>query len=87
MLVVAVDRQEMAGWLALAISKDFMCSSRWEMAGRWMGDGCRAPVVLEHPIQNKDHQYNTNTYSANRNKNQMAGWLALGISTTFRMYI
>ena len=51
--------------VATVISKDFgrefgSLGDYWERAGR-------TPVVLEHPIQSKHHQYNTNTYNTNEN--------------------
>ena len=95
------DGWDMAGWLPLAISKDCGCNSRSLQNGGGMigwlaptsskdfGDGWEmvgtAPVVLEHPIHNTYHQYNTSPYSANKNQNQRAGWLALAISISFRM--
>ena len=63
------DDWEMAGWLAIAISKDFGCNlgsleDGWEMAGRWLGEH----LLYENTQYNTLHQYNNNTpYSINEN--------------------
>ena len=58
---------------------------RWEMAGRWLGDGWemtgRTPVVLQHPFfikqkqNNEYHQYNNTTIQYNHKQKEPDGWV------------
>ena len=75
--VVVLDRQEMAGWLVLTISKDFgfhfgSLGDAWEMA-----------VIICIRTPTTTHTISTTTnHTVQRKTEQMAGCLAVAISNT-----
>ena len=71
--VVIVDRQEMAGRLALPISKDSGCYLG-SLADGWENTSC-----IRTPKTKHDHEYNDKPFSTHKNQNPIT-WLAVAIS-------